>query len=81
MSKRSTARLGATDSTVRPGEYPLGSQLSRAAARAVLSARKAAQEDGTLIRVRLISQSYEVGRECTCPTPEAGTFAMCRCFL
>lgn len=41
MSKRSPAPLGATDSTVRPGEYPLGSAQSRAAARAMLEGRKA----------------------------------------
>jgi hypothetical protein len=39
MSKRSTARLGATDAGVMPGEYPLGSPQSRAAARAMLKRR------------------------------------------
>jgi len=43
MSKRTTPRLGATDAGVMPGEYPLGSTQSRAAARAMLEARKAGE--------------------------------------
>jgi hypothetical protein len=38
-------RLGATASTPRPGCFPLGSAQSRAAARAMLAARKES-EDG-----------------------------------
>jgi hypothetical protein len=81
MSKRSTARLGATDSTVRPGEYPLGSAVSRAAARALAEARKALAGEGTLIRVRLVGGPEDSDKKCTCMTPEAGTFMVCRCFL
>lgn len=44
MPKRSPMRLGATDSGVRPGEYPLGSAQSRAAARALLASRLEGRE-------------------------------------
>jgi hypothetical protein len=81
MSKRSQGPLGATDSGLSLSDYPLGSPLSRAAARAVLSTRKAAQGEGTLVRVCLIGRAKELGRECICPTPEAGAFAVFRCFL
>ena len=37
--------LPATDSGPRPGAFPLGSAQSRAAARSLLSARKASEED------------------------------------
>jgi hypothetical protein len=43
-SKGSQGTLGATDSDVRPGGFPLGSAQSRAAARALLEARKAKDE-------------------------------------
>ena len=39
-NKGSTEPLGATDTGLRPGAFPLGSALSRAAARSVLAARK-----------------------------------------
>jgi hypothetical protein len=39
------ARLGATDSGPRPGRFPLGSAQSRAAARAILGARKASEAE------------------------------------
>ena len=38
-------KLGATDSSPRPGALPLGSARSRAAARSLLAARKASEED------------------------------------
>jgi hypothetical protein len=73
--------LGATDSGFRLSDYPLGSQQSRAAARALLEARRAAQGEGTLFRVRAISRPEDPDRKCNCRKPEAGTFALCRCFL
>ena len=44
--------LDATDSTARPGSYPLGSALSRAAARSLLAARKSSEEE---FRVETVS--------------------------
>jgi hypothetical protein len=38
-------RLGATDTGARPGRFPLGSPQSRAAARALLLAREAGEEE------------------------------------
>jgi hypothetical protein len=81
MSKRSTARLGATDSIVRPGEYLLGSAVSRAAARALAEARRALEGEGTLIRVCLVGGPEDSDKKCTCMIPRAGTFAVCRCSL
>ena len=40
VNKGTRARLGATDSGARPGCFPLGSALSRAAARALLVSRE-----------------------------------------
>src|SRR5664279_2580408 len=43
--------LGATESGPKPGEFPLGSEKSRAAARAVLSAREAESADDQTVFV------------------------------
>lgn len=40
VNKGTRARLGATDSGARPGRFPLGSALSRAAARSLLVSRE-----------------------------------------
>ena len=81
MANRGSQKaLGATDSGLRPSDYPLGSQQSRAAARAMLDARRAAQGEGTLIRLKLVGRPEDPDRKCTCPRPEAGTVALCRCF-
>ena len=42
-NKGPQARLGATDSSPRPGRFALGSPLSRAAARAMRVTRKASE--------------------------------------
>ncbi len=44
-------RLGATDSGSRPGCFPIGSPLSRAAARAMLAAREASDDGGLCFQV------------------------------
>jgi hypothetical protein len=79
-NKGSQTALGATDSGLRASDYPLGSGRSRAAARALLDARRAAQGEGTLICVKSIVKSDDPDLKCTCPIPEAGTFALCECF-
>jgi hypothetical protein len=45
LNKGSQGRLGATDSGSRPGCFPLGSMQSRAAARSLMVARKANEEE------------------------------------
>lgn len=65
----------------KPGDYALGSPQSRAAARAFMEARKAAQGEGTTLRIRLVGRSEDPNQKCTCRTPEAGTVAVCGCFL
>ena len=70
---------GTNGNSGRPGRYALGSAESRAAARALLNSKRVAQFEGIL--VRLVSNERDrSGRECTCPMPEAGKFALCRCF-
>ena len=44
-AKRYAGPLGATDSGLKPGSYPLGSALSRAAARSLLAIRKASEDE------------------------------------
>lgn len=44
-NKGATRPLGATNSVPRPGGFPLGSALSRAAARSFLTARKNSETD------------------------------------
>jgi hypothetical protein len=87
--KRHQEFLGATGSAPRPGQYPLGSAASRAAARATLDARSAAEGLGALFELIRIPcrQNPRCGDggppapgKCTCPMPPAGTFAWCRCF-
>ncbi len=72
--------LGATDSGLRLAEHPLGSERSRAAARALLNARKASQGEGILMVLKLVGRPEKPGQRCTCPKPEFGTVALCRCF-
>jgi hypothetical protein len=81
MPRRSTAHLGATGSGLRLSDYPLGSPRSRAAARAFLDARKAVEGEGTLLVVRTVGKPHDTDRRCACPTPEAATVALCKCFL
>lgn len=82
-NKGKERRLSATDSGPRPGGFPLGSAQLRAAARALLEARKGAEGVGILFRLKRIGSGPKPGRtdrKCTCPAPPAGTFALCRCF-
>lgn len=44
-NKRTEARLGATDSGLRPGCFPVGSAQSRAAARSLVNARKESEAE------------------------------------
>ena len=63
----------ATQSVPDPGDYPLGSLESRAAARAVIEERKVrAVHDGLLTEIRVINFSAEgrrLGEVIRIPTP------------
>jgi hypothetical protein len=72
--------VGATGAGLRPGDYGLDSAQSRAAARALLDARRTVEGVGTLFRLLRVGGGHDPGRKCTCRRPEAGTFALCRCF-
>jgi hypothetical protein len=63
------------------GQYPLGSPLSRAAARALLTVKRAALFKGILVRFVPVAGKDDPGRKCICLAPEAGTVAFCRCFV
>jgi hypothetical protein len=65
---------------MKPGDYPLHSSQSRAAARHALKQRKATEGEGTFIRVHLVGSSPRPDQKCICPHPPAGTFQLCRCF-
>lgn len=73
--------LPATASAKGLAAFPLGSMQSRAAARSLLDARRAAEGEGTLFVLERIGSGHGqgTGRGCTCRPPEAGTFALCRC--
>ena len=73
--------LGATDSNPRLSHYPVGSAQSRAAARALLDSRRKAHGEDIRFTIRLVGNTVDPNRKCTCPQVEAGTFAICRCFL
>jgi hypothetical protein len=53
-NKRAERPLGATDSGVRPGDFPLGSAASRAAARATLEAKRAGRKTVEIIVCPLV---------------------------
>jgi hypothetical protein len=64
----------------KPGDFHLGSPQSRAAARALLATKRTALFEGILIQLVSVDRDNS-GRECTCSMPEAGKFALCRCFV
>ena len=75
--------LVATVFGLRLCDYPLGSQRSRAAARALQDARRASAggKEGTLVQLIATGKPHEPDRECICPSPGPGTFSLCRFFL
>ena len=72
--------LGATDSGLRLSHYPVGSAQSRAAARALLESRRKAHGEDLRFTIRLVGNTVDPNRKCTCPTKDAGTFSVCRRF-
>ena len=84
-NKNTQGRLGATDTGIRPGGFPLGSAKSRAAARGLLERRRAMEGAGTLFVLERIGSGHGTGQtaggKCNCSVPPVGTFALCRCFV
>src|SRR6266536_2377305 len=70
----------ATDLGQKPGDFPIASLQSRAAARSLLESRRAAEHAGILFQLRFIGKAVEPNQRCTCKAPPAGVFALCRCF-
>lgn len=66
---------------MKPGDYPLRSSQSRAAARHVLSRRKVSEFEGILVRLVSAANPPELDEKCTCPRVAHGAFAICRCFI
>jgi len=60
---------------MKPGDYPLRSSQSRAAARHVLALRRAAEGEGMLVRLRFVGDPprWDQKCTCTCPAPTADT--------
>ena len=73
-------KLKGESGVTKPGDCPLRSERSRAAARFQAGLRRQAEGEGILFRLRLIGSPSDPNKECTCPAPAAGTFALCRCF-
>ena len=75
-------RVLATDLGPNPGEFPVGSLESRAAARSMLEAKEAIEAIGSpTFLVRFISPGVPVDdSKCTCKHPKPGTIGFCRCF-
>jgi len=74
--------LPATKFGVRPGEFPLGSIESRAAARHIIEGRGAAEKKGTLIHFEIvrIGQPHDPDAgKCTSEPPPASAVAFCTC--
>jgi hypothetical protein len=72
---------GTSIADARPGNYPLGSAQSRAAARSLLVLKRAMEGEGIVFVLSAIGSPAPPGTKCTCPIPPAGTVAMCRCFF
>lgn len=71
---------GTCSADVKLGDYALGSPQSRAAVRALLASKRAADGEGTLFVLKAIGSPAPPGAKCTCPIPPAGTTAICKCF-
>src|SRR5260221_13936260 len=77
-NKRTPIPSIATDSP-RPGDFPIGSAMSRAAARAMLESRAAADDGGFLLVVRSVLLSREEADTCVEILRECGFIAKTGC--
>jgi hypothetical protein len=73
--------LPATASAAVLVGFSLGSLESRAAARSLAIARRKSGDEGMLLRVMVTGTPADPERTCSCQTPAAGIWAVCRCFL
>jgi hypothetical protein len=73
--------LPATESAGEPVGFSLGSLESRAAARSLAIARRTSGDEGTLLHIMVIGKPVDPERKCSCQTPAAGIWAICKCFL
>jgi hypothetical protein len=73
--------LPATSNAAEMMSFPLGSLESRAAARSLLIARGTSGDEGTLLRIMITGKPVDPQRKCSCQTPAAGIWAVCKCFL
>lgn len=80
QNKLHSHQLNATEAGPKPGDFPIGSLESRAAARAVFEGREAAGVPGVLLRITKIEEPVDPSK-CNCKRPKAGTFAVCQCFM
>jgi hypothetical protein len=71
---------GTRSTDARPGDYPLGSAQSRAAARSLLTFKRAMEGEGTMFVLEALGSPAPPGTKCTCPIPPAGSFGFCSCF-
>jgi hypothetical protein len=79
-TRTQTRLLPATGAGIRPGDYALGSDRSRAAARLLLDEQAATREPGLLLRVEVMANPSPATR-CSCKVPPFGQFAICKCFM
>lgn len=79
IETRDEQQLPVTIPGIKPGDVPLGSLKSRAAARSMFCAREAAEGMGLLFQLQVIGRSSQK-QTCTCKRPPAGPFALCGCF-
>jgi hypothetical protein len=73
--------LPAASNAAEMTSLPLGSVESRAAARSLLIARRTSGDEGTLLHIMVIGKPVDPERKCSCQTPAAGIWAICKCFL
>ena len=59
---------GAGGTGTKPGQYPIGSLQSRAAARSLLDAKGAMEGEGTRLVFKAIGSPAPPGTQCTCLT-------------
>ena len=74
-------RLPATSPALRPGDFELHSEQSRAAARMLLEEQSAIQGPGLTLRVEVVANPAPVGTRCTCKTTAAGQVSICKCLM
>lgn len=73
--------LAATNRAVQLGDFELGSERSRAAARLLLEEQRLVSSPGLMLRVEVIANPPATGTRCTCKPPLTGQISICKCFM